>query len=466
MKIKTKLEGLFLLSISLSVILFLFSTYYILHYGYFSGVTESDMKNALSDSASQLELISNQTMEQSTLLQKLNELNSSYNKMEFALLTKQGWIAEEGLPVIKDTDTLLDIVCLQKGVFDHYIISAKALHGNLEETVLICYVSQKDYEAMTYSFNEQRSNGILGKIAIFGMIVTVIITGFILFLFTKRERKNFDEIQTKLSAFELVNPTARMKETGNDELTMIAKNFNQMADRIQMQYEEKMKYEQNRKDLVSNLSHDLRTPLSSILGYTEMLRDDIYENEIDQKKYIDVIHRKAEYMEHILTELLEYSRVELGKLRLNCQRMNLSELMREILIEYYPVIEQKQYELKVDIPDTPVTGCWDRDKLSRVIRNLIDNALKYGMDGKKLEIDLSQRDGKTIIQIRDYGVGMEKETVEHIFEQFYRADHARNSKSGGMGLGMYVVKEIIRLHGGTIEIESKPKEGTNVRIIL
>ena len=195
-----------------------------------------------------------------------------------------------------------------------------------------------------------------------------------------------------------------------------------------------------------------------------MLRDEIYESKEEQKQYIDIIHRKAEYMEYLLTELMEYSSLQLGKLKLDRKKMNMTELIREIMIEYYPTIEKNGYELELELPHADIYGNWDKNRMSRVLRNLVDNALKYGMDGKKVRIFLSQTDKYVVIEIQDYGIGMKEEDLKHIYDMFYRADGARNSKSGGMGLGMYITKEIIRLHDGTIEVISSIHKGTIVRI--
>lgn len=165
-------------------------------------------------------------------------------------------------------------------------------------------------------------------------------------------------------------------------------------------------------------------------------------------------------------ELLEYSRLELGTIRLQKEKMNLAEFVRELLIEYYPVFEKNDYELEVEISDTPVIGTWDREKLGRVFRNLIDNALKYGMDGKKLKITVEKHDKQAVVEIRDFGKGIPTKDISHVTQRFYRADHARNSKKGGMGLGLYIVQEIVKLHDGSVQIESKEMQGTIINLRL
>ena len=132
---------------------------------------------------------------------------------------------------------------------------------------------------------------------------------------------------------------------------------------------------------------------------------------------------------------------------------------KSLIYEYLPELEKNQYELVLEIPEESITGNWDKEKLGRVFRNLMDNALKYGMDGKKLRIAVEKREQQVSIEIQDFGKGIPEKEISHVTKQFYRADHARNSKQGGMGLGLFIVQEIIKLHGGNFSIESKEQQG-------
>lgn len=459
-KIKTRMSILFFSSILLSAFIFLLSIYYILHSGFFSGINTTDMHKAASEAAVQI-YRTNPEMVEEELLHQLDALNDTYEKMRFAVLMGEKWICGSNLPELNSERELLEAV--QKDLPEYRIVAEP-----MEETghYVICYVNKADYEAMTYSFNMPRASGILGKISLIGAAITLVITGVFLYFFTRKEMKRFEKMQEFLTAFALEHTETRIDDRGNDELSAMAANINTMAEKIELQYQEKLRYDQSRQELVANLSHDLRTPLSSIIGYSEMLRDEIYESKEEEKQYIDIIHRKAQYMEYLLTELLEYSRLQLGKLVLDKTYMNLAELIREILIEYYPVIEKNGYELEIELPEDGAYGNWDKNRIGRVLRNLIDNALKYGMEGKKLRISLKQVKQEVVLEIQDYGVGMPEKEAEHIFEMFYRADAARNSKRGGMGLGLYISREIIRLHSGKISVISAYQQGTTVRIEL
>ena len=171
-------------------------------------------------------------------------------------------------------------------------------------------------------------------------------------------------------------------------------------------------------------------------------------------------------MNQLLNELLEYSRLELGTLTLNKQPMDIVEILRQILIEYIPTMEKNQYTLSIDLPEQKIIGEWDEVRLRRVVHNIMDNALKYGMDGKRIKVQLKEGQHQVILKIKDYGKGIAAEDLKQIRRRFYRSDLARNSKIGGMGLGMYIADEIIRLHEGEFWIESKIGEGTCVTMKL
>lgn len=410
MKIRTKLTMAFLGSLSISVLIFILLCYYGLHIGYFSGVSRTDMKQALIRG----QILCTETDNYETTLQILE---AEYIDMDFAVLQDGKWITDTKVPVLSNDVQIIQAMNGQHEICQEYEVVATAFQREVTSDYLICFVEKNKMEAMSYDFNMPRASGILGKFAVLGGLITVVIMGFAIH-------------------------------------------------GLQREYEEKERYEKARKELISNISHDLRTPLSSVLGYSEMLKNGIYDDEEEQKQYVDIIYRKSVYMEKLLTELLEYSRLELGTIRIQKQRMDLTELVREILIEYYPILEKNQYELVLEIPEEPLFGNWDKEKLGRVFRNLIDNALKYGMDAKRLRIAVQKNEKQAYIEIQDFGVGISQKDITRVTERFYRADHARNSQKGGMGLGLFIVQEIIKLHGGTFQIDSKVNEGCKMMIQL
>ncbi len=460
---KTKLLLTFWISIAMSVLLFMLSTYYLVNYGYFSGIKQTDMQSAVTEIQNAIQAEDNKNIENSFL-----NVSGNYEKMEFVLLCDGVEVVQStgSLPVPKNEAELLKEVQGTSEVNLKYEVAASSFTIGKQAYTIICYVDKKYYEAMTYEFNFQRGTGILGKIGLIGFFITVVITSLFLFLFTKKSRNRMEKIYSVMRKYNFDNANIRICDGGNDEIAELADSFDKMAENLNRQLAIRNSYEQNRKSLVSSLAHDLRTPMSSIIGYSEMIKDGIFDNEQEQKKYVDIIHRKAVYMNQILTELLDFSRLDMGNYELNKTTFDAAEMLREILIEYYAFFEENKYELIFDIQDEKYIGNWDKERLGRVVRNVIDNSIKYGMDGRKLYVRISRETKWTVIEIRDFGVGMTKENAEDAFEQFYRSDNARNSKKGGMGLGLAIASEIMKKHGGSIQMESDLGVGMDTKLFF
>lgn len=464
MSIRFKLIAIYIFSIITSVVVFMLSTYYLLNIGYYSGITKKDMKNVAQKIANENTLDS--------IAATLTYYKERYPKMEFELfISNEEYYATTSKPFVTTYMELVDSLEGDNEYSKEHVVIAKSLEvesgqGEQEQAYLLVSVYKEVFATVTYSFWGRRANGILGKITLFGLVITLCVLSIFIFLFMKKIAKRIRNIYIGIEAFELGNAGVRIQDEQKDEIGDLACSFDTMAEKIEEQLTEKEQYEESRKQLVSNLSHDLRTPLSSILGYSEMLKDGLCTEEGEQKRYMNTIHRKAGYMNQLLGELLEFSRLDIGSMELHKERCNLSELLRELIIEYLPVIEVRGIALEVEIPEQAVFGELDKERMERSIRNVIDNALKYGMQGKKLRIALTKEDTFVRIEVQDYGQVLSEETRKHVFERFYRGDTARNSKAGGMGLGLAITEEIIQKHGGSIWIESEVNKGTCIVIIL
>lgn len=435
-----------------------------IHHGYYSGVNAYEIRRVLGEAETRFEQVDMNSRKE--IINTLKTLENQHPKMYLALLKDEVWLGNEGLPQITDPYEIMNIVTGQTNTLEGYKVSARAMKKSEEQLIILCYVPLENMEALSYEINMVRGKGIFGKLALVGMLLTLVLMEVFLWLGSKKFFKRLAHMNEVIASFSQEHMDGRMATEGKDEISIITKTFNEMADRLKRSYEEKELYENNRKQLVSDISHDLRTPLSSILGYAEMLQNNIYESEEETRQFIDIIHCKAQYMNQLLSELLEYSRLELGTLTLNKQPMDIVEMLRQILIEYIPTMEKNQYTLSIDLPEQKIIGEWDEVRLRRVVHNIIDNALKYGMDGKRIKVQLKEGQHQVILKIKDYGKGIAAEDLKQIRRRFYRSDLARNSKIGGMGLGMYIADEIIRLHEGEFLIESKIGEGTCVTIKL
>lgn len=254
-----------------------------------------------------------------------------------------------------------------------------------------------------------------------------------------------------------------------DEIGQLAQSFELMRHSLKESSEIQQKYEQNRKELIANISHDLKTPMTSIKGYVEGIRDGIANTPEKMEKYIQTIHSKTLHMDHLIDELFLYSKLDLKRVPFHFEEVNihhyLLDRIEELQFDLDNIHVMITYENTSQQNDIHVTMA--REQFKRVFTNIIQNSLKY-MDKseKKISIKLIVENEKVIIECKDNGKGISKEVLPYIFDQFYRVDQSRNAMSGGSGLGLAIVKRIIEEHGGKVWAESKEGVYTSVYLTL
>ena len=253
-----------------------------------------------------------------------------------------------------------------------------------------------------------------------------------------------------------------------DEIGQLCEDFEEMRMRLKKLIEDRIKYEENIKELLSNISHDLKTPLTAIKGYAEGLLDGVANNKGKQEQYLRTIYTKASDMSGLVDELSYYAMIDSNTIPYNFKDINLQEFFEDCLEELGLDLEVKNigisYENKV-APQVKVVA--DVEQLKRVISNIINNSVKY-LDKEEGRISIQIDDiGEFVkITITDNGCGIPKEDLPHIFERFYRADASRNSGKGGSGLGLAIAKKVIEDHAGRISASSEPGEGTAISFSL
>lgn len=456
--------GLFILSIFISVIIFLLTTYGLLNKGYFSGITPEIMKQVSQEVVSSIN--EKQESSKQQIEEILKEANKTYKHMCFAIVLESNQVIDGGEDIgIESINELITCLSQNEQYESSIWVSTESIQFKGEQGYLVAAVDKNDFKTITYYFNGPKAKGVLGKIMLLGLIMTMIISSLVMYLFMRKIMWRIRLIDQAIDEFEIGNLKVRIENQKSDELGKLAHSFNGMATRIEEQIRLQEEYEEKRKQLISNISHDLRTPLASVVGYSELLLDEIGDYK-EHHRYLEIIHRKALYMEKLLNQLLEFSRLENGNIKVQKEQGDIVECIREILIEYIPILEEQQIELVLELEEETIVIGFDQNKLERAIRNLIDNALKYGMEKKKLRIAVYKVQEKVVIEIQDFGEGMNEETLSHIFERFYRGNKGRGTKIGGIGLGLPISQEIIKQHGGQLEIMSNMNQGTKCSIML
>ncbi len=212
--------------------------------------------------------------------------------------------------------------------------------------------------------------------------------------------------------------------------------------------------EQRKNDLVVYLAHDLKTPLTSVIGYLTLLRDEPQITPELRARYTGIALEKAERLEELINEFFDITRFNLTALSLDREHISLSRMLEQIVSEFIPILNEKKLTWKTEIAPGMEFYC-DPDKLQRVFDNLVRNAVNYSYSGTEILLSLKQTDGGIQIQIQNHGKTIPPDKLDRIFEQFFRLDSSRTSATGGAGLGLAIAREIVELHGGSVTAESE-----------
>ncbi len=259
-----------------------------------------------------------------------------------------------------------------------------------------------------------------------------------------------------------------IESDSNDEIGRLCCDFEEMRKRLKESTESKVQYDTENRELVSNISHDLKTPITAIKGYVEGIMDGVADTPEKMDKYIKTIYNKANEMDRLINELTLYSRIDTNRIPYNFHRINVDDYFRDCVEEVSMELEDYDISLHyMNYLDKEIRIIADPEQLRRVINNIIGNSVKY-IDKPKGIINMHINDiGDAIqVEIEDNGKGIATKDLPNIFERFYRTDASRNSSKGGSGIGLSIVKKIIEDHGGYIWATSKEGIGTTIHFCL
>jgi two-component system, OmpR family, sensor histidine kinase BaeS len=249
----------------------------------------------------------------------------------------------------------------------------------------------------------------------------------------------------------------RIPVRGNDEIAQLGQSIQSLGE--QLQY-----YENSRNDFLAAVSHELRTPLTYIKGYSDILSKGMYKNDDEQKEYIKIINKEAKRISILVNDLFELSKLQVGKFELEKEWTDIHTIIRKVMTNLKPEVTKKGLQLTAKLEDVPKVFI-DIQRMEQVIYNLIENAVKYTNHGE-ITISSYLETEFTLIKISDTGIGIPAADLPKIWDRFYRVDQSRARKTGGTGLGLYVVKKIIESHNGEITVESKENQGSIFTIFI
>ena len=241
---------------------------------------------------------------------------------------------------------------------------------------------------------------------------------------------------------------------GDDEFADMAENLNNMVEELRQLMDKERESERTKNELITNVAHDLRTPLTSIIGYLELLSGPVKLNEEMQKKYLDITYKKSKRLQKLIEDLFGFTKLNYGKISMKVSKVDIVKLLSQMLEEFYPNFMEKNlaYELQSNVTAKVITA--DGNLLARLFDNLINNAIKYGSEGKKIIVKVDATDTVVTVSVTNFGYVIPKEELPLIFDKFYRVEQSRSTHTGGTGLGLAIVKNIVDMHGGTIGVTS------------
>ncbi|EOP54217.1 sensor histidine kinase VanS1 [Bacillus cereus VDM021] len=291
------------------------------------------------------------------------------------------------------------------------------------------------------------------------------IFSFYVYIFYRHEKKLYYEVCIKQMIDEIRyiadgNFNHKVSILQHNYLEDLATGVNHIVEQLKVSIEEERQTEQAKSELITNVSHDLRTPLTSIVGYVNLIHHDNYRDEVELRHYIQVIYDKVNRLNMLMNDLFEYTRVQNNELQLNTVPIDIIELLGQLSVQFRMQFQEANIECRPSFPPEKLMALADGDKLVRVFENLIINAMTYGNDGKFIDITAYQDGNMIVIDITNYGQPIPSTDLAHIFERFYRVEKSRSAYTGGSGLGLAIAKSIVEIHDGTIEVYSDTEQTT------
>ena len=283
------------------------------------------------------------------------------------------------------------------------------------------------------------------------VIISFLAFLIIFYFITNKKMKYIEVVSIGLLEISKGNLDYRIKRYGKDELTMLADNINYMAEELKLKIESERKAEKTKNDLITNVSHDLRTPLTSIKGYLELIKNKKYTEEKQLDQYSNISYNQAEKLELLINDLFEYTKLANNAVKFDKQNIALNELLDQLIEELVPICENTDVTISKEFIKERIVVNVDPNKIARVFENLLINAIRYSLKPSDIRVVLTNNDGFSLVSIQNKCEGISDDNLSKIFDRFYRVEESRSSDTGGSGLGLAIAKSMVELQDGFIE---------------
>jgi len=441
--------------------------------------TNHDIASVL---AGEFQPMLSESFNQEDIEAKLTELSGKNPQFDFYLLSSSGYV-KSIIPANRES-VALDKIIINTDPLDKFIngdplpiLASDPLNPDRKKPFSVANVSIMGSEGCYLyvvlegdQFTQATalitdSYIMRGTLMLLGLILLIsLVTG--LFVFSNLT-KRLEKIKGTVKGFERGQLNERINVEGNDELSELSVCFNRMADTMVDNMKEIQKTDKLRRELVANVSHDLRSPIASIQGYLETIQmkgDSITKEELNN--YFNTVLGNTKKLKRLIDDLFELSKLDAEEVSPNMENISMAELIQDLVQQFKPIAEKKGVTLNGEFPKNPNTLIEaDISLMNRALTNLIDNAIEHTPDGGKVNISTVKSGQDFVLEISDTGCGIPEEDLPHVFDRFYQADKSR-SENQGAGLGLAIAQKIFRLHGAEVMVSSIVNQGTTFRVAL
>lgn len=342
--------------------------------------------------------------------------------------------------------------------------AARVVTDGREEGYLYIVLGGEEYDGVVDGLAQSHILNVSAWI-IAGALAASLLAGLLLFALLMRKLKRLAFSMAAFKAGEV--PPLTLATAGGDEIDRLTSTFQSMAQQIQEQMSAIKKTDTMRRELVANVSHDLRTPLATLQGYVEtLLLKDASLTAEERRRYLDIAILHCKRLNKLVGELFELAKLDANASNMNCEAFNLSDLAQDIIQKFELPASERGILISASFPrDLPFVYA-DIGLVERALENLIENALRYTPQGGTIELALTPAQHGVTVQVKDTGCGIPQDELPRIFDRFYQLEKSRNANPGSSGLGLAIAKRILELHGSRIEVQSALEKGTSFSFLL
>ncbi|TPG71053.1 sensor histidine kinase [Brevibacillus laterosporus] len=387
-----------------------------------------------------------------TTLQEMIDDHSNGGKYHILLVDEQGKVlhkskqaSEAMIDIHSVIQNAMDMRIYQQGYGNEEKEFVSFYPVDLEGKKLYLIVRGMPEPSIIYRTGYSQLPGLIG----FGVFI------FAFYYLTKRKMYQIQSISRGIQEMALGNLDIRVPVNSNDELGQLANNINVMAMQLHHTREEERKAEQTKHELITNVSHDLRTPLTSIMGYLRLIKDKSYHSDEQLEEYAGIAVTKSEQLKRLIEDLFDYTKLSNNGIRMQKQRVDMLEMLEQLMEELVPQAEEEDLFFQKNFPLEHLLVHVDADKMVRVFDNLLINAIKYSDKPGEIQVSAEQSGGSIRISIGNKGANLTSLELDRLFERFYKVDESRSMAKEGSGLGLAIAKSIVELHSGKIWVESR-----------